>query len=135
MQGPFPCLPALLMMLFAGLLLGWLPRGVPLLEAGYPSASVQNLLLACVERMAVSAHVGVDDAVRCGAARRESVATRTSHQRLCVRGMNVRLHACLLIMCAGSPRIMHLRREPAPKGDSAASFAAAPNDEQLSVCL
>src|SRR5215213_1172632 len=123
MQGPSPCLPALLMTLFAGLLFSRLPRGVPLLEAGYPTSSVKNLLLACVERMAVGAHVSVNHAVRCGAARREGIATGTSHQRLCVRGMNVRLHACLLLICAGSPRIVRLRREPAPKGDSAAGSA------------
>jgi hypothetical protein len=34
--------------------------------------------------------------------------------------VNVGLHAFLLIMGAGSPRILRLRREPAPKSDSAA---------------
>jgi hypothetical protein len=45
--------------------------------------------------------------------------------------VNVGLHACLLIICAGSPRISRFRREPAPKSDSAAASPAAPNAEQL----
>src|SRR5206468_3053455 len=53
----------------------------PALEAGYPAAGVKDLLLARVERMAVRADIGVDDAVaRCGP-RCEGVPARAGHLR------------------------------------------------------
>src|SRR3954470_7804 len=107
-RGTSPCLPALHIKLFAGLLLGRLPRRIPLLEAGDTTSSVKNFLLARVERMTVGAHIGVDHAVRCSATRRESVAAGARHQRFHVRGVNVGLHTYLLIMGAGSPRIVRL---------------------------
>src|SRR3954453_3247479 len=72
-----------------GLLLG---LGVTLLEAGDAAAGVEDLLLARVERMAVGAHVGVDDAVRRGAARGEGVPARTGHLGHPVLRVDVLLH-------------------------------------------
>src|SRR5688500_8074590 len=66
-KGRCPCLPALLVTLCAGLLLGWLLGRIPLLEASDAATGVENLLLACVEGVAGSAHVCVDHAVGRGA--------------------------------------------------------------------
>src|SRR5699024_3117271 len=67
---------------------------VPRLELGHATAAVQDLLLTGVERVAVGADVGVDDAVSRGAARGERVATRTGDRGLHVLGVNLRLHEC-----------------------------------------
>src|SRR5699024_2880074 len=67
---------------------------VPRLELGHATAAVQDLLLTGVERVAVGADVGVDDAVSRSTARGERVTTRTGDRGLHVFGMNLRLHEC-----------------------------------------
>src|SRR5215218_3578284 len=75
-----------------GLRLGLLGLGVAGLEAGDAAAGVEDLLLARVERVAVGAHVGVDDAVRRGAAGGEGVPAGAGHLGHPVLRVDVLLH-------------------------------------------
>src|SRR4029453_951311 len=84
--------PGAVMQLLAAGLLGWPLGGVPLLEASHATASVKNLLLACIERVASRTYVCMDHAVGGGAAGGERIATGAGHPRLNVRGVNVGLH-------------------------------------------
>src|SRR5579863_2079940 len=51
------------------------------LEARHPAAGVKDLLLARVERVAVRAHVGVDDAAARRGSRGEGVPAGAGHRR------------------------------------------------------
>src|SRR6478672_7734323 len=73
------------------LLLGSL--GVAGLEAGDAAAGVEDLLLAGVERVALRAHVGVDDAGGRGAAGGELRTTGAGDLGLDVLRVDVLLHA------------------------------------------
>src|SRR6516164_5340642 len=77
----------------------------PALEAGYPPAGVEDLLLAGVEGVAVRADIGVDDAVARGGPRREGVPARAGHRRFHVVRVNAWLHFITpASSVAGSPR-------------------------------
>ena len=77
--------------------------GVAGLEAGDAAAGVEDLLLAGVERVALRAHVGVDDAARRGAARRERVAAGAGHLGLDVRPGGCPSSWLSFSVAAGSP--------------------------------
>src|SRR4051812_10492011 len=74
-----------------GLLAGRL-LAVALLEARHAAAGVEDLLLARVERVAVAADVGVDDAVTGRAPGREGVTTGARHRGLHVLRVDAALH-------------------------------------------
>ena len=77
--------------------------GVAGLEAGDAAAGVEDLLLAGVERVALRADVGVDDAGGRGAAGGERRATGAGHLGVDVVRVDVLLHG-VLSSAAGSPR-------------------------------
>src|SRR6476660_8897347 len=91
--------------------------GVAGLEAGDAAAGVEDLLLAGVERVALRAHVGVDDAVLRGAPRRERGPTGAGHLGHVVLRVDVLLHGCPF-RGAGSSPPPWAGREPVPNRQS-----------------
>src|SRR3954451_604703 len=65
-----------------------LALAVALLEAGHAAATVENLLLARVERVALRADLDVDLSALLGAARGERVTAPAVHGRLAVVRVN-----------------------------------------------
>lgn len=62
-------------------------------EFSDPTASIKNLLLTGIERVALGADVGVDTAVLRGAAGGECSATGAGHRRFGICRMNIGLHS------------------------------------------
>jgi hypothetical protein len=92
------------------LLAGALALAVPLLEPGDAAAGVEDLLLAGVERVALRAHVGVDHAVRRGAAGLERVPAGAGHRRLDVVRVDSGLHEWVLSLAAAGSHPWSLPR-------------------------
>src|SRR6476661_6620724 len=99
------------------LLLGSL--GVAGLEAGDAAAGVEDLLLAGVERVALRADVGVDDAGGRGAAGGELRATGAGDLGLDVLRVDVLLHAMSSLNGRRVAPAWCGTREPEPAGNDA----------------
>src|ERR1700753_2372514 len=82
------------------------------LEPGHAAASVEDLLLARVERVASRANVGADHAVRRGGPRHECVAAPAGHGGDLVVRVNLRLHLCWLLASCGRRVVMLALRAP-----------------------
>lgn len=67
-----------------------------LLKASHSTTGVEDLLLARVERVTLTADLGVNLAAGSSAARGERGTTGASDRGLAIRGMDVALHAGLL---------------------------------------
>src|SRR6476659_3633129 len=74
-----------------------LALAIALLEAGHPATTVENLLLARIERVALRADLDVNLSALLGAARGARVTAAAVHGRLAVVRVNARFHGVLFI--------------------------------------